>query len=439
MKIAIFGSGYVGLVTGACFAEMGHSVSCIDVNSDIVDRLNKGIATVYEPGLEKLLETNLKSGRLKFTSESKSAVYESEVIFIAVGTPSSSDGSAELKHVLSAAQSIADSIQDYKLVVIKSTVPVGTHHQISEIIKKSLQVRNADVQFDLVSNPEFLRQGHAVLDCMNANRIVIGTENEKAKNILKNLYAPFLRDGAPFIVMDPASAEMTKYAANVMLASKISLMNEFSRLCEKVGADIELVREGIGSDPRIGPHSIHAGIGFGGTCFPKDVSALIDLGNKFNEPLQIVKAIESTNKLQRQIFIKKIIEKVKSNRLNKISIWGLSFKPGTDDIREAPSIDIINALLEINCIVQCYDPVAQSNAQKIFKNIAAVQFFDDQYEALKDSEILIIPTEWNSFLNPDFDLIKSKMKSHIIYDGRNIYKPKELEKIGIEYHCVGRP
>ncbi|MGZ3726259.1 MAG: UDP-glucose dehydrogenase family protein [Pseudobdellovibrio sp.] len=438
MKITVFGTGYVGLVTGVCFAEMGNNVTCVDVDQAKLTALRDGKSPIFEPGLDSLLVENIKSNRIDFTDDAKTSVNSADIIFIAVGTPPQEDGSADLRYVLKVADTIAEHMNGYKLVVTKSTVPVGTFQKVKSTIEKKLQSRGAQISFDVASNPEFLREGCAIEDCLKPNRVVIGVESPKAQEILTNLYDPFLKNGNPILTMDPASSEMTKYAANAMLAAKISLMNEFSRVCEKVGADIESVRKGIGSDHRIGPHFIYAGVGYGGSCFPKDVSALVRAGRELNEDLHILNAVEQTNQLQRQRFIS-TVEKNLAPGSKTLAIWGVAFKPGTDDIREAPALDIIQYFLDKNFTLQVYDPVAAENARAHFKNNTSVQFFGDQYEALKNASALIIPTEWKSFREPDFAKMKSLMKTHLIFDGRNIYSTKYIKQQGFKYFSIGRP
>ncbi len=427
MNITVFGTGYVGLVTGVCFAELGNSVQCVDVDINKIAQLKKGISPIYEPGLDQLIHSNLKAGRVHFTTEFQQAIHSADILIIAVGTPPQSDGSADLTYVLKVAQTIGQNMQSSKLIVTKSTVPIGTFKLIKNQIQKELDTRKSPLTFDVASNPEFLREGCAIEDCLKPNRIVFGCETEKASEILKSLYRPFVNNDSQIIAMDPASSEMTKYAANSMLATKISLMNEFSRVCEKVGADIEHVRNGIGSDHRIGPYFINAGIGYGGSCFPKDVSALIQIGHNLDENLEILKAVESTNQLQRQRFIQKIISTIESLKLTTITLWGVAFKPGTDDIREAPALDIIEALLQKKIKIQIYDPVASAHAQHHFNNNSLLTFYEHQYEALKNSDLLIIPTEWLSFKEPDFQLIKKSLNHPLIFDGRNIYQPQHLK------------
>ena len=439
MKITVFGTGYVGLVTGVCFAEMGNTVTCVDIDQKKVDGLREGRSPIYEPGLDQLLQENIKANRIQFTTDYNEGIAKSEIIFIAVGTPPREDGSADLKYVVQVAETIAEYMNDYKLIVTKSTVPVGTYKKLKAVMENTLSGRNVQFGFDLASNPEFLREGCAIEDCLKPSRVVVGVESNKAKETLENLYQPFLKNGNPFLSMDPASSEMTKYAANAMLATKISLMNEFSRVCDHVGADIEAVRKGIGSDPRIGPHFIYAGVGYGGSCFPKDVSALVRTGNELHESLQILKAVEETNELQRRRFIEKIEQKLPPQSPKVLSVWGVAFKPGTDDIREAPALDIIEHFVSHGYRVNVFDPVAAENAKSYFENSDLIRFYDDQYLALEGAAALVIPTEWKSFREPDFAKMKKLMAQNMIFDGRNIYSPKYIAQQGFKYFSIGRP
>jgi UDPglucose 6-dehydrogenase len=439
MKISVFGTGYVGLVTGVCFAEMGNDVICVDIDPKKVEMLKQSKSPIYEPGLDELLKENSKARRLQFTTDAKMAIDKSDIIFIAVGTPPKEDGSADLQYVLGVAEEIASNMNSYKLIINKSTVPVGTAQLVKKTIRMELQSRGLDIQFDIASNPEFLREGCAIEDCLKPARVVVGVESQKAQDILQNLYEPFLKNGNPFLAMDPYSSEMTKYAANAMLAAKISIMNEFSRFCEKVGADIENVRKGVGSDGRIGSQFIYAGIGYGGSCFPKDVSALIQMGEHAHEDMKILKAVEETNQIQRQNFYKKMQAKMGSLKGKRVAVWGIAFKPGTDDIREAPALYLIDNLLSEGAEVIAYDPVASDNAKKYFDNNPKLHFVDDQYKAVEGVDALCIPTEWKSFREPDFEKIKKLMKSALIFDGRNIYSPKNLKAHGFDYISVGRP
>lgn len=440
MKISVFGTGYVGLVTGVCFAEMGNDVVGADIDARKVSMLQDGASPIYEPGLDSLLISNLKMKRIQFTTNIQKAVEASEILFIAVGTPSDEDGSADLQYVVQAAENIGKYMNSYRLVVNKSTVPVGTQRLVKEKIQNVLSARGVSFDFDVVSNPEFLREGCALEDCLKPNRVVIGCETERAKEILSRLYEPFLKSGNPLIAMDPLSSEMTKYAANSMLATKISLMNEISRVCTKVGADIEMVRRGIGTDFRIGPHFIYAGVGYGGSCFPKDVKALVKTGQQYGEEMQILTAVENTNHMQRQNFFKSIQHSLKNIPLSSatIGVWGVAFKPGTDDIREAPAMDLIAFLVQSGARVRVYDPVAAERAKEVLSS-DQVRFFEDQYEVCDGVDVLAILTEWKSFREPNFELMKSKMRSPVICDGRNIYNLKVLKSVGFEYHSIGRP
>lgn len=439
MKISVFGSGYVGLVTGVAFAEMGNDVICADIDSGKVAQLNNGESPIYEPGLDVLLKNNIKGKRIAFTTDLKHAVEESDLLFIAVGTPPDEDGSADLKYVLSVADTIGLHMNAEKTVINKSTVPVGTQKKVKAAIAARLQKRGVDFSYDVVSNPEFLREGNAIDDCLRPNRVVVGVESERARGLMQRLYEPFLKSGNPLLVMGPESSEMTKYAANSMLATKISLMNEFSRVCEKVGADIEQVRLGIGSDHRIGPHFIFAGIGYGGSCFPKDVQALVHIGKSVDEPMNILSAVEDVNERQRKIFIDQIRKSAGGSfKGQQIALWGIAFKPGTDDIREAPALTIIEEILKEGGKVTAYDPVAAANAAAHFKNNASLKFVEDQYDTLADSALLVIATEWKSFREPDFKRIKKTLKKPVVCDGRNIYNVKMMQELGFSYVSIGR-
>lgn len=440
MKIAIFGTGYVGLVTGVAFAEMGNDVICVDVDPRKVEKLKAGVSPIYEPGLEELLAANIAAKRIEFTSDEKMAMQDAEVVFIAVGTPPQEDGSADLSYVLQVAETIAENISNYVVVVNKSTVPVGTFHRVKDKISEVLKRRQMNADFDVCSNPEFLREGAAIEDCLKPSRVVIGVETERAASVMQMLYEPFLKNGNPLFVMNPTSSEMTKYAANSMLAAKVSLMNEFSRICEEVGADIELVRRGIAADPRIGPHFIYAGVGYGGSCFPKDVQALVRKAEALGLEPEILKAVESVNKSQRERFYKKIQDRFSGSLAGKtIALWGIAFKPGTDDIREAPSIYLIEKMLAAGAKVKAFDPVAAEVARAYFDNSPSLEFVGDQYDVLTGADVLVIVTEWKSFREPDFSRMKKLMKSPVIFDGRNIYTPQRMKGLEIEYHSVGRP
>ena len=439
MKISVFGTGYVGLVTGVCFADMGNDVICMDVDPKKVAMLQDGKSPIYEPGLDQLIADSIKGKRIQFTTDAKFAVENSDLLFIAVGTPSDVDGSADLKYVLQVAETIASHMNSYKVIINKSTVPVGTGLKVKNVVTKKLQERKSSLTFDVVSNPEFLREGNAIEDALKPSRVVVGCETDKAAEIMTRAYEPFLKNGNPMIIMDLFSSEMTKYAANSMLAAKISLMNEFSRVCEKVGADIEQVRKGIGSDFRIGPHFIFAGVGYGGSCFPKDVRALIKAGSDQDEHLEILNAVEKTNQIQRDNFFEKIQKNLGSLSGKKIAVWGVAFKPGTDDIREAPALDLIQGFLDAGAEVMAYDPVAAANAREHYGNNSKINFVEDQYEAIQGAACLVIVTEWKSFKEPNFEKIKAALKTPFIFDGRNLFSLKVMRESGINYHSIGRP
>ena len=432
MKVCVIGTGYVGLVAGTCLAEMGNDVICVDNNLQKLSQLEKGIVPIYEPGLEELIKVNVAEGRLNFTSNLQEAVQKSLVCFIAVGTPQGEDGQADLKYVYEVAKSIGQSINDYKVIVDKSTVPVGTADAVSKIIKEQ-----TNIEFDVVSNPEFLKQGAAVDDFLKPDRVVVGSNSQKATEIMQELYSPFLRTGNPVIMMDVKSAEMTKYAANSFLAVKISYANEIANICEQVGADAEMVRIGMCSDKRIGSQFLFPGLGYGGSCFPKDVKALLKTAKDNNCDYQLLQAADDVNKKQRQVFINKILNKFGNDLSGKtFAVWGLAFKPKTNDMREAPAITIINALLERGAKVQAYDPKAVESAKEIFGN--KITYSKSAYEALNDAECMLLLTEWNEFRRPDFDKIKSLMKNYVIFDGRNQYNSKRLLEKGFEYYQIGK-
>ncbi|WP_406683454.1 UDP-glucose/GDP-mannose dehydrogenase family protein [Seonamhaeicola sp. MEBiC1930] len=436
MKITIVGSGYVGLVTGACFSEVGIDVICVDIDENKINNLNKGIIPIYEPGLENMISRNMKKGRLSFTTKIADAVKDSEAVFISVGTPPDEDGSADLKYVIAVARDCGKHIDDYTLVVTKSTVPVGTSLKVKNALQEELDKRNAKVEFDVASNPEFLKEGAAINDFLKPDRIVVGVENERAENLLKRLYKPFTLNGHPVIFMDIVSAEMTKYAANSMLATKISFMNDIANLCEIVGADVNKVRKGIGSDSRIGNKFIYPGIGYGGSCFPKDVQALIRTGGEYNYDLQVLKAVESVNNKQKTVLFNKILKYFNGDVKGKtIALWGLSFKPQTDDMREAPSLVIVNKLLEAGATVKAYDPIAMEEAKHHFGD--TITYFEDQYETLIDADCLAVLTEWPEFKFPNFNIIKRLLKNSTIFDGRNIYDRTEMKEKEFNYFCIG--
>lgn len=432
MKITVIGTGYVGLVAGACLADMGNNVICVDNNEDKLKKLENGIIPIYEPGLEELVKSNVSENRLRFTSNIDNAVKESEVCFIAVGTPQGEDGSADLQYVLGVAKEIAKAMNGYKVIVDKSTVPVGTAKQVTELIKQYTKY-----DFDVVSNPEFLKQGNAVDDFLSPDRVVIGSNSEKATAIMQEIYAPFFRTGNRVIVMDVESAEMTKYASNSFLATKISFMNEIAQLCEKVGANAEMVRVGMSTDSRIGNKFLFPGLGYGGSCFPKDVKALIKTGVDNGVDMNIIKSADETNKLQRKLFIDKIVSRFGENLSDKtFAVWGLAFKPKTDDMREAPAITIINELLNRGAKIQAYDPKAMESAKYHFQN--KIIYSKTSYEALKNADALLLLTEWNEFRRPDMDKIKELLKTPVIFDGRNQYDVERITQRGFEYICIGK-
>ncbi|MGO9120144.1 MAG: UDP-glucose dehydrogenase family protein [Desulfomonilaceae bacterium] len=433
MHVGVIGAGYVGLVTGTCFAEMGNDVVIMDIDEVRVEGLLKGRVPIYEPGLEQMVTRNRAEQRLHFTTEITTAVENALIIFIAVGTPPDDYGCADLTQVYSVAREIGRCINSYKIVVTKSTVPVGTTEKIREIISEE-----TGHQFDVASNPEFLKEGNAIDDCMKPDRIVIGVNDAVVGEKLKELYSPFVRTGKPIFVMDIASAEMTKYAANGLLAAKISFINELSRLCEKVGADIEMVRSGIGADPRIGPQFLFAGIGYGGSCFPKDVDALTRTGIQYNVPLKILESVQEANKAQRSHFLNKVLNHYGEDGIvgKHFAIWGLSFKPRTDDIRDAPSIEIIRALLARGARIRAFDPVAMENAGRILGD--SIEYCAGNYECLEGVHGLIIMTEWNVFRHPDFDKLKQLLIEPVIFDGRNLYNPRKMAEKGFVYYSIGR-
>ena len=432
MRITVIGTGYVGLVVGACLSEMGNDVICVDNNKEKLEQIKKGIIPIYEPGLEELIKVNVNENRLTFTDNLKYAVQNSLVCYIAVGTPQGEDGSADLKYVYQVAESIGESINGYKVIVDKSTVPVGTADKVTEIIKSK-----TNIEFDVVSNPEFLKQGAAVDDFLKPDRVIIGSNSKKATDIMQELYAPFLRTGNPVIVMDVKSAEMTKYAANSFLAVKISYANEIANICEKVGADAEMVRIGMCSDKRIGTQFLFPGLGYGGSCFPKDVKALIKTAKDFNCDSSLLESADIVNKKQRMLFIDKILNYYNNDIKDKtFAIWGLAFKPKTNDMREAPSITIINELLNKGAKIKAYDPKAFDLAKLIFGD--KITYSKNAYDALIDSNALLLLTEWNEFRRPDFDRIKSLLKTPVIFDGRNQYDSNRLKNKGFSYFCVGK-
>ena len=436
MKVVIVGSGYVGLVTGACFSEVGINVTCVDIDRNKIDNLNKGIIPIYEPGLEDMITRNMKKGRLSFTTDIATALIDSEVLFISVGTPPDEDGSADLKYVLAVARDCGKHINDYMLVVTKSTVPVGTSQKVKKALQEELDKRNINIAFDVASNPEFLKEGAAIDDFLKPDRIVVGIESERAEELMKSLYKPFTLNGHPVIFMDIISAEMTKYAANSMLATKISFINDIANLCEIVGADINKVRKGIGSDSRIGHKFIYPGIGYGGSCFPKDVQALIQTASDHNYELRVLKAVEAVNNDQKLVLFNKIMTYFKGHVKGKtIALWGLSFKPQTDDMREAPSLYIVKNLLQAGAIVKAYDPVAIAEAKHHFGE--TISYCEDQYETLIDADCLAILTEWPEFKFPNLKIVQKLLNTPVIFDGRNIYDREEMKENGFDYFCIG--
>jgi UDPglucose 6-dehydrogenase len=436
MKIVIVGSGYVGLVTGTCFAEVGSDVVCVDVNQQKIENLKNGIIPIFEPGLEEMLHRNMKKGRLSFTTNIAEALVDAEVVFIAVGTPPDEDGSADLKYVLSVARDCGKHMNGYLLVVTKSTVPVGTAKKVKDAVQDELNKRTVSIEFDVASNPEFLKEGAAIDDFLKPDRIVVGLNSSRAEEIMKSLYKPFTLNGHPVIFMDITSAEMTKYAANSMLATKISFMNDIANLCEIVGADINMVRKGIGSDSRIGTKFIYPGVGYGGSCFPKDVQALVKTAAEYNYDMRVLKAVEAVNNDQKLLLFKKILKHFSGDLKGRtIAIWGLSFKPQTDDMREAPSLVIIKKLLEAGARVKAYDPVAMTEAKHHFGD--TITYYEDQYEALIDADCLALVTEWPEFKFPKFQIMKKLLNSPVIFDGRNIYDRNEMKRYGFSYYCIG--
>lgn len=439
MKIAVIGTGYVGLVTGTCFAEMGNLVWCVDVDEKKIAALEKGRIPIYEPGLDGMVKSNRKLGHLKFTTKLPEALKEANLCFIAVGTPMGEDGSADLQYVKAVAEEIGQCMVHHMYVVDKSTVPVGTAKMVRETIQKELDKRGSDLTFDVISNPEFLKEGAAVSDCMRPDRIVIGVDNEDAAEIMRELYRTYVKNTENFIVMDIASAEMTKYTANAMLATKISFMNEIGNICERVGADVNKVRLGIGSDSRIGYSFIYPGCGYGGSCFPKDVQALIKTSHSYGYKPQILEAIEAVNQRQKMVLPEKIAKRFGENLTGKkFAVWGLSFKPDTDDMREAPAITIIRELTRRGAKIVAYDPKAIDEARNFYlKDVSSVVYAESKYEAVKGADALLLVTEWKEFRQPDFEEIAKLLKQQVIFDGRNQYDKKRMKKLGIEYHQIG--
>ena len=439
MRLTIFGSGYVGLVTGVCLAEVGNQVLCVDVDQRKVDMLKRGESPIYEPGLDDLLKKNIEAGRLRFTTDPAEGVSHGLFQFIAVGTPPDEDGSADLKYVLAVAEAIGENLSEYRIVVTKSTVPVGTADKVKAKIDQTLQKRGVSIEFDVVSNPEFLKEGAAINDFMKPDRIVVGTDNPRTAELLKVLYDPFTRNRERMIVMDVRSSELTKYAANAMLATKISFMNELANLAERMGADIEKVRLGIGSDPRIGYHFIYPGCGYGGSCFPKDVQALSRSANEHDFNATLLNAVEQVNKRQKAVVFEKISRFFDGKLDGKtIALWGLAFKPNTDDMREAPSRTLMEALWSAGARVRAYDPVASEEARRIYGDRKDLELVTSSTEALNGADALAIVTEWQEFRSPDFDAIKATLKNPVIFDGRNLYDPGFVRRFGLKYYAIGR-
>ena len=437
MKIAVVGTGYVGLVSGTCFAETGVTVTCVDIDKNKIGNLKQGIIPIYEPGLENMVRNNVENGRLFFSTSLEESLVDCEAVFIAVGTPPDEDGSADLQYVLSVADEIGTYMQDYLVIATKSTVPIKTAEKVRQKVAEALERRGEKLEFDVASNPEFLKEGAAINDFLKPDRIVIGTDSERAEKLMNRLYKPFTLNGHPIIFMDITSAEMTKYAANSMLATKISFMNDIANLCEVVGADVNMVRKGIGSDTRIGNKFIYPGAGYGGSCFPKDVKALIRTGDEYNRSLEILKAVELVNENQKVVIPAKLKEHYGSSLSGKkIGLWGLSFKPHTDDMREAPSIRIIEELKREGVIIRAYDPVAMEEAQRIIGD--KIEFCSDKYETLVDADGLIVVTEWPEFRVLNYNILEKLMLEKVIFDGRNIYDAEELQEHGFSYYSIGR-
>jgi UDPglucose 6-dehydrogenase len=436
MKITIVGTGYVGLVTGACFAEVGIDVTCVDIDVKKIENLKKGIIPIYEPGLEAIVGRNVEKGRLHFTTQLAESLDGCEVVFSAVGTPPDEDGSADLSYVLAVAGEVGRHMTEYLLMVTKSTVPVGTATLVKKAIQDELDKRGQKIPFDVASNPEFLKEGAAVEDFLKPDRIVVGVESERAEELMKKLYKPFTLNGHPVIFMDVASAEMTKYAANAMLATRISFMNDIANLCEIMGADVNFVRKGIGSDPRIGPKFLYPGVGYGGSCFPKDVKALIKTAADNGYPLRVLKAVEEVNDDQKAVLFNKVWKYFKGDLKGRtIALWGLSFKPETDDMREAPSLVLIEKFLAAGCMVKAYDPVAMEECQRKIGNV--IEYARDEYAAIDGADCLLLVTEWKEFRMPDLMQVKKLLKTPVVFDGRNIYDAEEMKEAGIDYYGIG--
>ena len=436
MNIAIVGTGYVGLVSGACFAEMGIHVTCVDIDSAKIEKLHQGIMPIYEPGLEDLVLRNVREGRLQFTTDLTSCLDDTDVVFSAVGTPPDEDGSADLRYVLEVARTVGRHMNKYLVLVTKSTVPVGTAPKVRMAVQEELDKRGVNIPFDIASNPEFLKEGAAIKDFMSPDRVVVGVESEKARELMERLYRPFTLNGYPILVMDVPSAEMTKYAANAMLATRISFMNDIANLCERVGANVDNVRKGMGSDPRIGKHFLYAGCGYGGSCFPKDVKALAHTGIENGYPMRVIEAVEAVNEAQKNIVFEKLLRAFDGDMRGKvIAMWGLSFKPETDDMREAPSLVVIEKLIEAGAVVRAYDPIAMEETHRRIGD--KITYCKDMYEAVIDADALALLTEWKQFRMPSWSIIRKAMRNHVVVDGRNIYDPKELQDNGFTYSRIG--
>ena len=437
MNIAIVGTGYVGLVSGTCFAEMGATVTCVDVDANKINKLKVGEMPIYEPGLEELVKRNVSYGRLNFTTNLTEVLDDVEVVFSAVGTPPDEDGSADLKYVLAVAHQFGQSINKYTILVTKSTVPVGTARKVKAVIQEELDKRGADISFDVASNPEFLKEGAAIKDFMSPDRVVVGIESKKAEEVMTKLYQPFLLQNFRVIFMDIPSAEMTKYAANAMLATRISFMNDIANLCEIVGADVNMVRSGIGSDTRIGRKFLYPGIGYGGSCFPKDVKALIKTAEQNGYSMRVLSAVEEVNEQQKSVLFEKLKKQFNGDLQGKtVALWGLAFKPETDDMREAPALVLIDKLLEAGCRVRAYDPAAVQECKRRIGE--KIYYACDMYDAVLDADVLMLVTEWKEFRLPSWAVIKKTMAQQIVLDGRNIYDKKEMEELGFVYHCIGK-
>jgi len=437
MNVTVIGTGYVGLVTGTCFAETGVNVVCVDIDQAKVEMLRNGKVPIYEPGLDVLLERNLDKGRISFTTSLEKGIKDADAIFIAVGTPPDEDGSADLKYVLGVAREIGQHMNDYKVIVTKSTVPVGTSFKVKAAVEAELKKRGVRIPYDVASNPEFLKEGSAVDDFLKPDRIVVGIESKRAEKVMNRLYKPFLMNGHPLLIMDIFSSEMTKYAANAMLATKISFMNDIANLCERVGANVDLVRKGIGSDSRIGNKAIYPGTGYGGSCFPKDVQALVRTADEYGHSLDVLKAVEAVNYRQKKTLVEKIKIHFGADLKGKhFALWGLAFKPKTDDMRESPSLVIIEHLKALGATIRAYDPVAMHETQRIVGD--AIEYAKDEYDAVIDADAMILATEWSEFRMPNFRILEKLMNEKTIFDGRNVYDPAEMEENGFTYYSIGR-